>query len=96
MEWYNKVTMVTRGRMRQPITRSNKKKPTPQAVKLLRQERDAMSQIARRLRVHRSLVSRVARGEKTSERVRLSIIRYLVTRAEALGTAAFLLEHGEK
>jgi hypothetical protein len=37
-----------------------------------------MARIARRLRVHRSVVSKVARGLKTSERVRLAVIRECV------------------
>ena len=37
-----------------------------------------MARIARRLRVHRSLVSKVVRGLKTSERVRLAVIRECV------------------
>jgi hypothetical protein len=46
----------------------------------VRLERGAAAEIARKLNppVHPSLVSRVARGEKTSERVYLAIIRYLL------------------
>jgi transcriptional regulator with XRE-family HTH domain len=63
------------------------------AADFLRAERGAMQRIARRLGVHPSLVSRVARGKKTSERVRVAIIRYLLGRQRELATAALLIEH---
>lgn len=55
-----------------------------------------MAHIARRLGVDPSLISRVARGEKTSERVRIAVVRYLLARGRELGTAAFLIEHGKR
>ena len=66
------------------------------AAELLRVDRGAMKRIARRIGVHPSLVSRVARGKKTSERVRLAIVRYLLARQRELATAAFLIEHGRR
>ena len=59
---------------------------------LLRFERGAMSEIAREIGVNPSLVSRVARGQKTSERVRVAIVRYLLKRGSA-PQSAYLVEH---
>ena len=64
------------------------------AANLLRAEYGAITRIARRLRVNKSTVSRVANGKKTSERVRIAIVRYLLARQRELATAAFLIEHG--
>ena len=77
-------------------TTNHHQKETPlTAADLLRSERGAMRRIARRLRVDPSLVSRVARGLKTSKRVRIAIVRYLLARQRELATAAFLIEHGQ-
>jgi hypothetical protein len=62
----------------------------------LRIDRGAAARIAEDLGVHPSLVSRVARGKKTSERVRVAIIRYLLGRQRELATAALLIEHGTR
>jgi len=59
-------------------TKVRRKRSNDAAANLLRSERGAISRIARRLRVHHSTVSRVASGQKTSERVRLAVIRECV------------------
>ena len=64
-------------------TRTNNQTSTGAAI-LLRLAHGDMSEIARRLQVDRSLVSRVARGQKSSERVRRAIVRFLLRRGGAL------------
>lgn len=59
---------------------------------LLRIERGDLSAVAEELGVDPSLVSRVARGEKRSERVRLALVRRLLSRDEAPESAT-LIEH---
>ena len=59
---------------------------------LLRFERGAMGEIARQLGVDPSLVSRVARGQKTSERVRVAIVAYLLKHGTA-PRSAYVVEH---
>ena len=66
------------------------------AAELLRADHGAISRIAKRVGVHRSMVSKVANGKKTSERVRVAIIRYLLARQRELATAALLIEHGRR
>jgi hypothetical protein len=56
-------------------TKPRRKRSNGAAANLLRSDRGAMARIARRLGVHRSVVSKVARGLKTSERVHLAVIR---------------------
>lgn len=76
--------------------RNNKQKQMPSgAAILLRLEHGAMSRIAERIGVDPSLVSRVVRGEKTSERVRIAIIRYLLGRNNA-PASALVIEHGTR
>jgi transposase-like protein len=77
-------------------TNHRRKKINTEAARLLRSDHGAITRIARRLGVNPSTVSRVANGRKTSERVRIAISRYLVTRARQLDTAAFLIEHGAR
>jgi nicotinate-nucleotide pyrophosphorylase len=79
--------------MRKHNTKQRRNKIGAEASHLLRAERGALSLIARKIGVSRQTVSRVARGEKTSERVRVAIVRYLLARGRELGTAAFLIEH---
>lgn len=59
-------------------TKPARKRNNSAAGNLLRSDRGAISRIARRLRVHHSTVSRVANGLKTSERVRIAVIRECV------------------
>lgn len=79
--------------MKKRNTNHDQKKMSAEAARLLRAERGAMARIARLLGVHRSMVSKVANGEKTSKRVRAAVTKYLVSRARQLDTAAFLIEH---
>lgn len=79
-----------------PNTSNHRKQITREAASLLRGERGAMRRIADRIGVDPSLVSRVANGRKTSERVRIAIVRYLLARQRELTTAAFLIEHGAR
>jgi len=65
------------------------------AAILLRFERGALSEIARRIGVDPSLVSRVARGQKTSERVRIAMVRYLLQHGGA-PRSAYLVEHNSR
>jgi len=76
--------------------RDNHKKQMPTgAAILLRIDRGAMARIAERIKVDPSLVSRVARGIKTSERVRIAIIRYLLQHGGA-PASALLIEHARR
>jgi len=76
--------------------RDNHKKQMPAGASiLLRIDRGAMARIAERIKVDPSLVSRVARGLKTSERVRVAIIRYLLQHGGA-PPSALLIEHGRR
>jgi transcriptional regulator with XRE-family HTH domain len=63
--------------MKRSKPRFEKQTPSGTAISL-RLGHGAIAEIARRTGVNRSTVSRVARGEKTSERVYLAIIRYLL------------------
>ena len=62
------------------------------AASLLRSDHGAISRIARRLKLNRSTVSRVANGKKTSERVRLAIIRECLRLAKLHANAGALIE----
>jgi len=76
--------------------RNNHKKQIPTgAAILLRLDHGAMAEIARRVGVHRSMVSKVVRGLKTSERVRIAIVRYLLQHGGA-PSSALLIEHGTR
>lgn len=75
---------------------NNRKKQMPTgAAILLRIDRGAMARIAEEIDVHPSLVSRVARGLKRSERVRIAIIRYLLQHGGA-PPSALLIEHSRR
>jgi DNA-binding transcriptional regulator LsrR (DeoR family) len=74
---------------------NHKKQISTGAAILLRLDHGAMAEIARRVGVHRSMVSKVVRGLKTSERVRIAIIRYLLRRNNAPRTA-LVVEHGDR
>lgn len=76
--------------------RTNRGKQMPFGTAILvRFERGALSEIARKINVDPSLVSRVARGLKTSERVRVAIVRYLLKRGGA-PPSAYLVEHNAR
>ena len=74
---------------------NHKKQISTGAAILLRLDHGAMAEIARRVGVHRSMVSKVVHGLKTSERVRIAIIRYLLRRNNAPRTA-LVVEHGDR
>lgn len=59
-------------------TKNGPRRINTAAANLLRSDRGAIARIARRLRVHRSTVSRVVNGLKTSERVQVAVIRECV------------------
>jgi DNA-binding transcriptional regulator LsrR (DeoR family) len=62
------------------------------AAELLRADHGAMTRIAHRLGVNRSTVSRVVRGQKTSERVRLAIMRECLRISKLHASAGALIE----
>lgn len=86
---------MTHTQMKQPNRDNHKKQMVTGAAILLRIDRGAMAQIAEEIKVHPSLVSRVARGLKTSERVRIAIVRYLLQHGGA-PPSALLIEHGPR
>jgi hypothetical protein len=86
---------VTSTKMGQRSRNDHKKQMATGAAILLRLDHGAMAAIARRIDVHPSLVSRVARGLKTSERVRIAIVRYLLQHGGA-PRSALLVEHGRR
>jgi len=78
--------------------RDNHKKQMPfGGAILLRLQHGDIAKIARSMKppVDRSMVSRVARAEKTSERVRRAIVRYLLRRGHA-PRSAYMIEHGAR
>jgi len=88
--------MLPGAQMNKHSTNHRKRQIEREAANLLRADHGALARIARRLGVNRSTVSRVANGKKTSERVRIAIVRYLLRRQRELATAAFLIEHGRR
>ena len=66
------------------------------AAILLRLERGAIGEIARNVGVHPSFVSRLARGPKTSEPVRMAITRHLLGQREGAPASALVIEHGAR
>ncbi len=74
--------------MKKPLRTNPKSKRLKNAAALLRLDYGSISRISRRLGVSPSLVSRVARGQKSSRRVREAVIRESIAIARTHSEAA--------
>jgi transcriptional regulator with XRE-family HTH domain len=78
--------------MKNTNTDHKRKKLPKNAIEMLRLEPGSLSRIARRLQISRSMVSRVMRGQRRSQRVVEGIVAESRRIARLYGAAAVLLE----